>query len=242
MIAETIVAALQEGGHTTQLCEGDKGLLATHEWFMPPDSQAPRTGLVFNMASEIRRAGTLCRLLGNEEIEGLPLVEHDFGDRKTGFITWEDKRHIAGAEPPKMCPTKVGNALETKLRDISVATFRACMCRDYARVDLRIDRSGQAFVLEINPEPPLNMGASYFLAATTAGYTFSGMINRVLDVAQRRYFGVGNPKAGMRNCGQIVPISTVGRTLRMRNYNAGERVPAQTILVVVQQRYNLALG
>ncbi|MGY4627048.1 D-alanine--D-alanine ligase family protein [Bradyrhizobium sp. USDA 4486] len=307
MIVESIVAALQESGHTTEVCEGDKGLLATLERFMPPDPQGRPSGMVFNMAAGIQgeyrcthvpamlemagvpytgssplghgltldkvitkkllrecgvptpnfrvmRRGSesigdlrfpvvvkprhehlslglqlvheptqlrqaveatvtryaqdalveeyiegreLCvALLGNEEHEGLPLVEHNFGDRETRFITWEDKRHIVGTEPPKICPAQVGDELETKLRDISVATFRACMCRDYARVDLRVDSSGQPFVLEINADPSLSIRASYFLAATTAGYSFSSLINRIIDVAHRRYFGVGIPKAG----------------------------------------------
>nr|WP_234819657.1 MULTISPECIES: hypothetical protein [Sinorhizobium] len=49
-----VVAALQEGGHETLLCEGDKGLLATLERFMPPDPQARPSGMVFNMATGIQ--------------------------------------------------------------------------------------------------------------------------------------------------------------------------------------------
>lgn len=49
--AENVVAVLQEGGHETLLCEGDKGLLATLERFMPPDPQARPTGMVFNTAA-----------------------------------------------------------------------------------------------------------------------------------------------------------------------------------------------
>lgn len=39
-MVESVAAVLQEGGHETLLCEGDKGLLATLERFMPPDPQA----------------------------------------------------------------------------------------------------------------------------------------------------------------------------------------------------------
>ncbi|TIQ00698.1 MAG: hypothetical protein E5X61_37900, partial [Mesorhizobium sp.] len=45
---DSVVSALQEGGHEVLLCEGDKGLLATLERFMPPDSQARPSGFVFN--------------------------------------------------------------------------------------------------------------------------------------------------------------------------------------------------
>ncbi|KLK89458.1 hypothetical protein AA309_31315 [Microvirga vignae] len=302
---ERVVAALQEAGHETLLCEGDKRLLGTLERFMPPDLQARPSGIVFNMAYGIQgecrdahvpamlemagvpytgpsplgqalqldkvitkrllreagvptpnfrvmRRGTestgdlrfplvvkpcqegnsfglqlvhepaqlrqaievivaqyaqdalveeyiegreICvALLGNEELEVLPLVEQDFGDRETRLMTWEDKEHLVASAPPKICPAQIESKLATMLRDIAVATFRACESRDYARVDLRIDRSGQPFVLEINSLPALGARASYVLATTTAGYNFSSLVNRILDVAHTRYFGVGIPK------------------------------------------------
>jgi len=128
-------------------------------------------------------------LLGNDELQVLPLVEHDFGDRTIRLITWEDKAHRADLEPQKICPAEVENCLAATLREISVATFRACRLHDYARVDLRVDRSGRPFVLEINSMAALGAGASYVLAAKNAGLGFSALVNRILDVAHRRSFG-----------------------------------------------------
>jgi D-alanine-D-alanine ligase len=128
-------------------------------------------------------------LLGNDDPEVLPLVEQDFGERETRLITWEDKSHRAAAEPQKICPARVSDTLAATLRDVPVATFRACRCRDYARVDIRIDGAGRPYVLEINSMAALGMGASYVLAARTAGLSFSALVNRILEVAHRRYFG-----------------------------------------------------
>ncbi|RWK48873.1 MAG: ATP-grasp domain-containing protein [Mesorhizobium sp.] len=300
--AESVVAALQEGGHETLLCEGDKRLLATLERFMPPDPQARPSGMVFNMAAGIQgecrqshvpamlemagvpytgssplghglaldkvitkrlirdrgvptpnfrvmRCGTesigdlrfpvmvkprhesdICgvqlvhepaqlrqavevivtqfeqdalveeyiegreitiALLGNGELEVLPMVEYDFGERETRHLTREVTTGM-------ICPAQIGSSLATILRDISVATFRACQCRDYARVDLRIDHSGRPFVLEINSIPALgptsldSPGTPCLpLAALTAGYSFVSLVHRILDVAHTRYFGAG---------------------------------------------------
>lgn len=52
-------------------------------------------------------------LLGNRELDVLPLVEHDFGDRETRMITWEDKLHMAVTEPQKICPAHIGRELST---------------------------------------------------------------------------------------------------------------------------------
>ncbi|MER9651037.1 ATP-grasp domain-containing protein [Mesorhizobium sp. M0199] len=302
---ERMVAALQEGGHETLLCEGDKGLLAKLERFMPPDSQGRPSGMVFNMAAGIQgecrlthvpamlemagvpytgssplghglaldkvitktlirdrgvptpnfrvmRRGTestgdmrfpvvvkprhesvscglqlvhepahlrqavevivtqyaqdalveeyidgreiYVALLGNGEPEVLPLVELDFGDRETRLMTWEDKQRMTVAAPDAICPARIDSKLATILRDMSVATFRACQCRDYARVDLRIDRSGRPFVLEINSIPALGTNSFYPLVARAAGYSFSRLVNHMLDTAHTRYFGVGIPQ------------------------------------------------
>lgn len=302
-----IMAALQEGGHEVLLCEGDKGLLATLERFMPPDPEVRPSGIVFNLANGIQgecrlshvpamlelagvpytgagplgnglaldkvisktlmrdrgvptpnfrvmRRGTektdglrfpavvkprsestsfglqlahepaqlkqaveliatqyeqdalveeyidgreiYVGLLGNAELETLPLVEWDFGDREVRLFTHEDKapkaEDKARKAPGTICPAQVDRKLATTLRDLSVETFRACHCRDYARVDIRIDRSGQPSVLEINSIPSL--GGAYLQAATNAGYSFSSLINRILDIAYTRYFGDGFSK------------------------------------------------
>ncbi|MFB9985016.1 ATP-grasp domain-containing protein, partial [Mesorhizobium kowhaii] len=42
-------------------------------------------------------------LLGNGELEVLPLVEQDFGDRETRLMDW-DAKYVAAAGVPKICP------------------------------------------------------------------------------------------------------------------------------------------
>ncbi|MDF0498956.1 D-alanine--D-alanine ligase family protein [Bradyrhizobium yuanmingense] len=306
---KSVLAALEDSGHETLLCEGDKGMLATLDRFMPPDRQARPSGMVFNLAYGrkgewrcsqvptmldmagipytgpgplgaalaldkvitkkllrydgvptpnflVMRRGTestgdlrfplvvkpryedtsaglhlvdeptrlrqavemivthyeqdalveeyiegreICvALLGNKEIELLPPVEHDFGDRATRLITREDKEHLSVTESQKICPAQIGSELATMLRDISVATFRACHGRDYARVDVRIDRSGQPFVLEINFGPSLHSAHSYVRAATTGGYSFSHLVDRILDLAHTRCYGMGIPRPNAR--------------------------------------------
>lgn len=133
-------------------------------------------------------------LLGNERMEFLPLVEQDFGDRETRLVTWEDKLHKVAFEPEKICPAPVSEALADTLRRISLATFRACHCKDYARVDIRIDSRGNPFVLEINSMASLGLTGSYVCAAQTAGYSFAALANRILDVAHERYFGAPVPR------------------------------------------------
>lgn len=127
-------------------------------------------------------------ILGNDKIEPLPPVEHDFGDRQPRLITWEDKMHRGVAEPLKICPAMIiEEGLAERLNNVAVATFRACRCKDFARVDIRIDDAGVPFVLEINSMAALGAGASFVLAAKTAGLDYPQLVNRILEIAYRRY-------------------------------------------------------
>jgi len=69
---ERVVAALQEGGHETLLCEGDKGLLATLERFMPPDPQGRPSGIVFNLAEGIQGEYRFTHVPAMLEMAGVP--------------------------------------------------------------------------------------------------------------------------------------------------------------------------
>jgi len=128
-------------------------------------------------------------LLGNDPLEILPPVELDFGDRLLQIETWEDKYHKTADEPRKCCPAGISAAVATQVKQIAATTFRVTHCRDYARIDIRIDREGRPFVLEINSMASLGAGGSYVLAANTAGLGFEALINRIVDVASLRCFG-----------------------------------------------------
>ncbi|MER9350480.1 ATP-grasp domain-containing protein [Mesorhizobium sp. M0227] len=69
---QTRAAALQEGGHETLLCEGDRGLLATLERFMPPASEACPSGIVFNLAYGIQGESRLAHVPAMLEMAGVP--------------------------------------------------------------------------------------------------------------------------------------------------------------------------
>lgn len=132
-------------------------------------------------------------MLGNDPVEFLPLVELDFHGRDLQALTWADKYHKSPDEPEKICPAPVCKNLADRLRHMSLATFRACRCKDYARIDIRIDPSGNPFVLEINSMASLGPGGAFVLAAEKAGYSFQALICRILEVACQRYFRTSKP-------------------------------------------------
>lgn len=133
-------------------------------------------------------------LLGNDPPILLPAVELDFGGRAIKIVTKQDKFHKTDDEPEKRCPAPLEDALVARLQDIALRVWRACGCRDYARIDIRIDPQGNPFVLEINSMASLGQGGAYVLAARTAGFSFEDLVCRIVDVAHERYFGAPAPR------------------------------------------------
>jgi D-alanine-D-alanine ligase len=129
-------------------------------------------------------------LLGNHgNMEFLPPVELDFGNRELRLVTWDDKYHKRVDEPKKVCPAAIDADLLAECNKAALGTFEATHLRDYARVDIRINPQGRPFVLEINSMASLGDGGSYMTAAKTAGYDFASLVHRIVNVTHQRYFG-----------------------------------------------------
>mgnify|MGYP006372536361 CR=1 FL=1 len=59
--------------------------------------------------------------------------------------------------------------------------------RDYARVDMRIDAAtGEAFILEVNPNPDLAEHGAFMQCAIAGGRTFTQTIQTIVDLALAR--------------------------------------------------------
>ncbi len=133
-------------------------------------------------------------LLGNDPVEVLPAVELDFGERSTRMLLRADKFHRSEDEPEKICPAPLDRDAARRIQDIALGVYRACHCRDYARVDFRLAADGIPYVLEINSMAALGRGGAFVLAANRAGYDFQALVNRIVDVAHERCFGRPAPR------------------------------------------------
>jgi D-alanine-D-alanine ligase len=66
------------------------------------------------------------------------------------------------------------------------AAFAALELRDYARVDLRLDASGQPWVIDVNPNCDLSEGAGVSRASSFAGLAYADLIEEVCASAMQR--------------------------------------------------------
>ncbi len=132
-------------------------------------------------------------LLGNNPPEAFPPVELNFGKEGPAIYTYEDKTGKSGRAISHTCPAPIGQKLTAEAQELAKKAFTVIGCYDCARVDMRLDRKGKLYILEINSLPSLGEHGSYLVGAQAVGLDFVGFVNRLVEVASSRYFGTPQP-------------------------------------------------
>ena len=118
--------------------------------------------------------------------ELLPLAEIEFaGPEPSGWqiVTYEAKWAAGSAadrSTPARCPADVAEPLAGEINRVALAAFRLTGCRDYARVDLRVDEQGQVYVLEVNANPDIGPSAGFARSLRAAGMGYDAFIDRLV--------------------------------------------------------------
>ncbi len=126
-------------------------------------------------------------LLGNRPVTPLPPVELKFGEG-LAIYTHEDKTKQSSRTIEKCCPAKLQPEQLTLIQELAIKAFNALQCYDCARIDFRLDRQGQPYILEVNSMASLEPDSSFTIAARNAGFSYSALINRLIEVAAERYY------------------------------------------------------
>ena len=137
-------------------------------------------------------------VLGNEPPHVLPIVEQNFAifpENMPHFASFEAKWMFEDELPdPKeayFCPADISKHLKKKLEEISLLVYKALDCKDVARLDFRVDKNENVYFIELNTLPGMDPDPQHIsylpIAARTAGFTYEGMVNTILNEAIRRY-------------------------------------------------------
>ncbi len=134
-------------------------------------------------------------LVGNgDNIECLPLLEIDMEGNPDDIQTQYEKIN----EPKqKHTPDDIPKETIQKLENDAKRLFRLLRLKDYARIDMRMDKKGNFYFLEINSMASLGENSSFIASARAAGYTYDEIIMKLFDVAVSKYF-VENQKLKVR--------------------------------------------
>jgi D-alanine-D-alanine ligase len=106
-------------------------------------------------------------LLGNDPVECLPLIE-------------------LVADGEKICPAPLDEVMAERIREQAIAAFRACGCRDYGRVDIRMGERGELWVTEVRTLGILAAQGTFVRAGAQAGYSFPALMARIVEATRKR--------------------------------------------------------
>ena len=129
-------------------------------------------------------------IIGNPP-EVLPIAEIDFEGLPEGhakICSYEAKWQVGsiydvGTKPyfPEL-PAKLKQGIIAS----AIKAYELFQCRDYARVDMRIDQKGVPYILEVNCNPDLSPGAGFFRAFSSNGRTYADLVAMMISFMEDR--------------------------------------------------------
>lgn len=125
-------------------------------------------------------------IIGNKKPEVMPVIPRAV-DIDTTLSTHVLEKERANREIFKIKKAKeITPKLEESLKELSLRTYQALGCFDFARVDLRVDEKNNPFVLEINPLPNLSKKDTFGLLAEYLNINYKDLISKILTASIKR--------------------------------------------------------
>ena len=136
-----------------------------------------------------------CAVLGNDEpqasVPGEIVLSH-----RDGFYSY-DAKYVDATGAVFRVPADIPADVVERVRELSVATFRALELAGLARVDFFLDRGdGTLYVNEVNTLPGFTAGSGYPKMWAASGLPVEALVSRLIDLALQRHREVPARKAG----------------------------------------------
>lgn len=126
-----------------------------------------------------------CGVLGNQDLEALPLIEIIPGDQYE-FFDYEAKYQPGASQ--EICPAQLDEALTRRAQECALTAHKALYCQGYSRTDMILN--GDAYyVLETNTIPGMTATSLFPQSAKAAGMSFGELLDRLIELgiqARRR--------------------------------------------------------
>lgn len=124
-------------------------------------------------------------VIGNESPVVLPIQETVYmKDEEYGVMSDQMKSED---DLILVCPARIDRETEDRMGAYAKKIYSALDCKDYARMDVRMDQEGNLYFIDINTLPGLRPNFSDFPnVATKGGYDYDGLINEILNLAVER--------------------------------------------------------
>jgi D-alanine-D-alanine ligase len=124
-------------------------------------------------------------IIGNHRLTVFPVWELYFTKRggeihriATDSVKWSTKYQRKYGI--KTRAAKMPEEVAARIQYLCKRVYRALDLSGYARIDLRMDDSGKAFIIEANPNPQLGYGEDFAESAEHAGVSYEQLMQRIL--------------------------------------------------------------
>ena len=128
----------------------------------------------------------------NGKMDVLPISEIDYSEFPEGIpkiCGYEAKWVPESVEYQKskpVCPAPLEAEMKKRLEQIAMQVFKLFECRDYARVDFRVDQDGRMYVIDVNPNPDISPQSGMSRQIKVKGMTYKHFIGGVIEKALQR--------------------------------------------------------
>ncbi len=136
-------------------------------------------------------------ILGSyEQARVLPLIELDLSrlPKGTPRVAGQDVKFEKDTEAYRLTKSAPAENLDEKsvqrLAETALGAYRAVKLRDYGRIDMRLKKNGDVYVIEANPNPWLSSGQEFAMAAKKSGLSYTELIAEIVDMALIRQHAV----------------------------------------------------
>lgn len=132
-------------------------------------------------------------IIGNTpNLHVFPPLEFLFKGAKSRYEEIRSYEYKWGGKKEQMVKANLFDEIKQKLVDYTRLAFTATECRDYARMDYRIDTNGNIFLLEVNYNPGIGpnmhgLNNTVTMMASFEGYTFPDLIEKIIQTSAKRY-------------------------------------------------------
>ncbi|MCJ7449622.1 MAG: ATP-grasp domain-containing protein [Bacteroidales bacterium] len=122
---------------------------------------------------------------GPEVMPPAEMVFHNYTDDKPRIVDfkakWEEDSFEYANTIREFPGSKLNTVLKGKIESAALKCWQVFGLKGYARVDMRVDRNDNPFVIEVNANPCMSPDSGLVAATTAAGIPFTNILKRIIN-------------------------------------------------------------
>jgi len=84
-------------------------------------------------------------------------------------------------------PKKISKNLQALIIEIALDTYNIFDCHDYGRIEIKLDKNNNPYVLGLSPNPSLNKNDILPMSAKAASFDYGDLVEEIIGIAIKRY-------------------------------------------------------